>query len=156
MFITAPAFAYPPLVPFLAPGGAAWRAVQLSARFPWFIMTVEEHENGESIWSDLLVSSGEEVGIALESAQSNRVLAVHCMQPVRRRRASWRCRRVQRVWRGTVDELRHDIVFFEDRDGEFWEDPFGDAGTSISNRRMIADLTYGPGATNARPEGSAG
>lgn len=140
LFLTVPSYVFPSFTPFLQPGGSAWRAVQLAARLPWFILTIEQAENDKTVWTDLLVSTGEEVCATLESPHVSKVVAVHFMQPPRRRHASWRCRRVRQVWRGTLEDIQQSVVFFGDAAGEFCEGVYGTTTELFANRRLVADF----------------
>lgn len=142
MFLTSPQFAARGYAPFLEPGVTAWRAVRLTSRFAWFIMTVEGREAELEVWTDVLVANADEVRHAFESDESRMIVALHMLQPDRDCSSTWRCRRIQQVWLATLDDPSRKIVFFSDEDGEFCVDHGADitAEVRVRARALLADL----------------
>lgn len=143
MFLTSPQFAVSGYAPFLEPGGKAWRAVALTSRFAWFILTIEEREAGITTWTDVLVSNASSVREAFEDAQAAKIIALHMMDPVYGGQGAWRCRRIQQVWIGKLVGLRREVVFFADSEGEFCEDHTVEMIADIKDRTLLADLAGG-------------
>lgn len=140
MFVTASIFAVPAVARLMKPGQAAWSAVGLSTRLSWFILTVQQEEEGEALWTDILMSDSSAIGDMLESPSPPAVIAVHMLSVDPVDRTSWKCRVAHQVWRGADARASKPAIYFVDDHGEFWQEPFEIAKATLTDRTLLADF----------------
>ena len=138
MFVTLPTFEQPLPAPWQEGGCRTWRAVELSARLPWFIVTLWTAAGARRIATDLLLSWERDV-LQVISQSGEDISAIHYVEPPGQNDDGvWRLRQVRRAWLAKQDgQAGNGLVVFEDAGGEFCDPLHGVAPSQLVNRTLI-------------------
>ena len=138
----------------LAPQGSRyWRAVEVSLRMPWMVLTVVEEDSEGAFERTLLLSNAADLAglVGTHKVDSFRGLNLVAHSAVSGDGSGWECRVVRRVWReyGAAGD-QHGMFVYEDEGGrmldEFGTAPSGPAGT----RALLLELP------SSRPDARTG
>lgn len=120
----------------LAPQGSRyWRAVEVSLRMPWMVLTILEEGNDGAFERTLLLSHAADLAglLGTHKAESFRGLSLVAHAAISGDGSCWESRVVRRVWREDAAEAdQHGMFIYEDEGGrmldEFGTAPSGPAG----------------------------
>lgn len=120
MFGAPRAFAHDVPRGIAAPGYSYWRAMEVTSRVQWYIVSLAVAEGDEEFVRDLLISWSADM-ISIASGQQSAVLSIQLVRP---KDGGWQAVPVSRLWRGrdprTPDQL---VPIFEADTGERLCDP---------------------------------
>lgn len=122
MFGAPRSFAHhvPPVI--AAPGYSYWRAMELTSRVQWYIVSLAVAEGDEKFVRDLLVSRSADM-ISMASGEQGTVLSIQLVRPSD---AGWKTMPVSRLWLGRDPRNPDRLVpIFESNEGERHCDPIG-------------------------------
>lgn len=84
----------PPVI--AAPGYSYWRAMELTSRVQWYIVSLAVAEGDEKFVRDLLVSWSADM-VSIASGEQSTVLSIQLVRPSN---TGWQTMRVSRLWLG--------------------------------------------------------
>lgn len=124
MFIANPRFESSFASIFGIEGDRYFRAMEISGRMPWFIVTCAvQHEEAEMLQS-FCCSWDEDLLALLEARHQWRPVSVQRVAPAGEDEEQWESRQVVRVWRAKRLRAKVTLVF-EDSNGDRTCGPFG-------------------------------
>lgn len=140
MFMTLPPFEHP-LPPFQHVDGCRnWRAVELSVRMPWFLVTLLTAVGSDRLATDLLLSWEQDI-LDLIEQRGEQISELQYMEPPAHSDSGrWQLRQIQRAWVSRHHE-QPDQLLLENVDGELYQPPFGRIPAQQLERALILDLT---------------
>lgn len=102
------------------PGSRQWRALELSSRLPWFIVTLRGHEEGHEVERTLLVSWDIDLVEIVEGLPARQLLGLQYIEPPSPTNSErWQATPIQAVWRSKDPNGEEaDIFVFSTSDGE--------------------------------------
>ena len=137
MFVAKPDYEVPLMSAVVGSGGRYFRSIELSARLPWFLVTMRiKYEEDEVLHS--VCSSWESDLLELFSTKPNQdVVAVQQVMPSPLREGFWDLRDIVRIWRAMHPSGRS-VVVYEDADQvEFFGDFVSTTGAGLTERTLL-------------------
>lgn len=143
MFLTYPHFEQAMPSGLAHQGSRYWRAVEISMRMPWIMLTlIEEGRDGAFERTVLLSNAADLVSvIGTHRASSFRGLHVVSHAALAGEGVGWESRPVRRVWRDSGDcEGQHGLLIFEDGAGRTLDEFGVEASDPSGVRTLLLEL----------------
>lgn len=143
MFITHQAFELPFAAVLSVPGTRYHRAVELSLRAPWFLVTFLTEEDGIQFLHSFLCSWDSVLVDVLIDRQIDTVVAVQQIYPLHAD-GRWGMRAIRQVWSARDDGTGERVIVVQADDGQEFDGMMGTLFTQpCGDRKLIAQVGTG-------------
>ena len=144
MFAAPEQFAHNMPIGLAPPDYSYWRAVELTLRAQWYIVTLRVRHENEWSQRDFLVSWASDLLDVIQPTDRTVVGAIQLMQPISdSNKESWSSTCVKRIWtaRFATDRGRT-LAVFETFDGDRFCDPMeGASAAALSEFELVWQAT---------------
>jgi len=107
-----------------APGDRHYRAIQLSGRLTWFIVTCALQDDGLEMLHSVCCAWDEDLLALLEPRPHSRAVSLQRVVSSHEGDGRWEAREVSKVW-CIASQKGKQVLVFQDRDGSESSGPFG-------------------------------
>jgi hypothetical protein len=152
MFLTYPHFEQA-MPSGLAPQGSRfWRAVEVSLRMPWLVLTLLEQSGGGEFERTVLLSNSSDLVsvVGTHQAQSFRGLHLVAHASLSGDGSGWVSRAVFRVWTdNSASKGQHGMLIYEDEIGRMLDEFGTEPPNSSGSRSLLLELPIARAAPRA-------
>lgn len=134
MFVAHTSFEDPLMSALGSKGDRYFRAMELSTRFPWFIVTCVLQDDGLEMLHSVCCSLDSDLLTLLAPSAGRTVVSLQQLAPLD---GGWEARNVDRVWQA-VDKAGNWAVILHDTEGRELQDAFGSSLLqAVADRTLI-------------------
>lgn len=118
-------------------GDRYYRAMELTGRLTWYIVTCVLQDDGIEMLHSVCCSLDEDLLALLEPTPNSRAVCLQRVVASGREDGRWDAREVSKVWRASALRGKQ-VLVFQDGDGSEWSGPFGGfAEPQICERTLV-------------------
>ncbi len=141
MFVTHPTFEFDAPEILRTPEARYYRAMQLTARLPWFLLTINVDEDGWSRLQSVCCYWDNDLIELLKSVEGGTFAALQFVDSSPEPRNEWRMRSLEYVWLARDTASEETVLIFRDSEGNEFEGQFArPLKNTFVERQLVASV----------------